>query len=256
MASNESRAVLVTGASSGIGRATALLLAGRGDRIAAVARDGARLEALAREIRSKGGIAEAIPCDVTREEQVESAVTRCVEKLGGLDVLVPAAGIIASGTLESTSLADFDHMMAVNVRSVVHTIRCAIPHLARRPGCIVTISSTTGFRAFPNVFSYCVSKAAVEQATRCLALDLAPRAIRVNGICPGVIVSELHRRGGMDEDAYRAFLERAKSSHPLGHAGEVADAAEAIAWLASDAAKWITGALLPVDGGRGVTCLR
>jgi len=251
-----SRVAFITGASSGIGRATAMLLAKQGDRIACVARDRARLDALVSEIESAGGRAIAIPCDVTVEAQVEQAVARCVSELGGLDVLIPAAGIIASGSLEATSMEAFDHMMRMNVRSVVHTAKCAIPHLKKRPGSIVAVSSTTGFRAFPGVFSYCLSKAAVEQAVRCLALELAPAGIRVNAIAPGVIVTELHRRGGMDEATYAAFLERGKATHPLGHVGQVADASEAIAYLASEKAGWITGVVLPVDGGRGITCLR
>lgn len=250
------RVAFVTGASSGIGRATAILLAKQGDMVACVGRDEHRVAATVAEIVKNGGQAVEILCDVTRENEVDAAVAKCVDSLGGIDVLVPAAGIIATGNLEHTPMSEFDHMMNVNVRSVVYTIQKAIPHLTKRPGCIVTISSTTGYRAFPNVFAYCLSKAAVEQATRCLALELAPKGVRVNCIAPGVIVTELHKRGGMDDHSYREFLERSKQTHPLGHVGEVADAAEAIAFLASDKAKWLTGIVVPVDGGRGITCLR
>lgn len=256
MTQRNPRTAFVTGASSGIGRALSLHLGRAGDRVACVARDGERLGAVVEEIRAAGGTAEAIPCDVTVEAEVERAVDHCLERFGGLDLCVPAAGVIASGSLASISMADYDRMMLVNVRGVVHTMKCALPHLEKRPGCIVTISSTTGYRAFPNVFAYCLSKAAVEQATRCLALEVAPKGIRVNGIAPGVIVTELHRRGGMDAAAYRTFLDRGRETHPLGHVGEVADAVEAIDYLASDRAKWITGVILPVDGGRGITCLR
>jgi NAD(P)-dependent dehydrogenase (short-subunit alcohol dehydrogenase family) len=238
------RVAFVTGASSGLGRAAAILLARGGDRVACVGRDRARLGEVASAIQASGGRAEAIVADVTREAEVEEAVARCVERLGGLDVLVPAAGVIASGTLEATPLAEFDAMMDVNVRSVVHTMRCALPHLAKRPGNIVAISSTTGSRAFPGVFAYCVSKAALEQAVRCLALEAAGKGVRVNMVAPGVVVTELHRRGGMDSAAYRAFLERAKTTHPLGRVGEPDEVAAAI------------GACLPVDGGRAITCLR
>jgi NAD(P)-dependent dehydrogenase (short-subunit alcohol dehydrogenase family) len=253
---NTSKTFWISGASSGIGRATAAAMAAAGHRVACVARDAARLDALVSGITRGGGKAIAIPCDVTDEAAVDRSLSACVEAFGGLDVLIPSAGVIASGSIEQMSMRDYDTMMTINVRSVVYCMKRAIPHLEKRPGCIVTISSTTGYRAFPGVFSYCLSKAAVEQATRCLALELAPRGIRVNGIAPGVIVTELHRRGGMDDAAYRQFLERAKQTHPLGHAGDTDDAVEAISYLCGDGAKWITGVILPVDGGRGITCLR
>ncbi|MBI3817807.1 MAG: SDR family oxidoreductase [Planctomycetes bacterium] len=253
---NHPKVAFITGASSGIGRATALLLGKQGDPVACVARDAHRLADVVAEIEKSGGHAMPIVCDVTQESQVKDAVAKCVDALGGIDFLLPAAGIIATGTLESTPLSDYDHMMNVNVRSVLCTMKHCIPHLFRRPGSIVTISSTTGYRAFPNVFAYCLSKAAIEQATRCLALELAPKGVRVNCIAPGVIVSELHKRGGMDDHTYREFLERSRQTHPLGHVGEVADAAETIAFLAGDKAKWLTGTVVPVDGGRGITCLR
>ena len=256
MPNKTSRVVFVSGASSGIGRASAIHFAREGGRVACIARDRAKLESLVSEIRGFGGEAALFVADVTVESQVSAAVEGCVKAFGGIDVCIPAAGIIASGSLESISMADFDSMMLVNVRSVVHTLKTCIPHLSKRPGCVVTISSTTGYRAFPNVFAYCLSKAAIEQATRCLALELAPKGIRVNCIAPGVIVTELHRRGGMDAAAYEAFLERGKQTHPLGHVGEVADAVNAISFLAGDGAKWLTGIVVPVDGGRGITCLR
>lgn len=250
------RVVFITGASSGIGRACAQLFASRGDRVFCVARDEKRLTELVTGIEAAGGVGAAAVCDVTKEADVERAIAGCVERFRGIDVLIPAAGIIASAPLDTMAMDAFDHMMAVNVRAVVHTMKCASPHLVRSRGAIVTISSTTGFRAFPGVFAYCISKAALEQATRCLALELAPQGVRVNGIAPGVIVTELHRRGGMGDEQYAAFLERGKATHPLGHVGETADASEAIYYLASPAAKFLTGVIIPVDGGRGITCLR
>jgi NAD(P)-dependent dehydrogenase (short-subunit alcohol dehydrogenase family) len=250
------RVAFVTGASSGIGRATALLLARQGDRVACVSRTQDALDALVAEIRRGGGEAIALRADVLKQDEIERAVSDCARELGGLDVLVPSAGIIAPGTLEATSLEAFDSMMTINLRSVVHLLKVAIPYLEKRPGCVVALSSVAGFRSFPGVFSYCVSKAALEQAVRCAALDLGPKGIRVNAVAPGVVVTELHRRGGMDEAAYKAFLERSKTTHPLGRVGEAQEVAEAIAFLASDRASWLTGVLLPVDGGRGITCLR
>ena len=112
------------------------------------------------------------------------------------------------------------------------------------------------FIAFPGILAYCVSKAAVDQITRCLSLELGPVGVRVNAVNPGVVVTNLHRAGGMDEEAYAAFLERGATTHPLGRVGQPEDVASSILFLASDTAGWITGATLSVDGGRAQTSLR
>jgi NAD(P)-dependent dehydrogenase (short-subunit alcohol dehydrogenase family) len=131
-----------------------------------------------------------------------------------------------------------------------------VPYLEKNRGCIVNVSSVTGIRAFPNVIAYCVSKAGVDQLTRCAALELAPRGIRVNAVDPGVVVTNLHRRGGMDEGKYQSFLEHSKTTHPLGRVGQPEDVANVIVFLASDRAGWITGTSVSVDGGRHQTCAR
>jgi len=135
-------------------------------------------------------------------------------------------------------------------------MRAAAPALVASRGAIVNVSSVTGLRAFPNVLAYCVSKAAVDQLTRCAALDFAAKGVRVNAVNPGVVVSNLHRRSGMPEDAYEAFLARAKDTHPLGRPGNADEIAEFIFFLASDRAGWITGETIAIDGGRHLTCAR
>jgi NAD(P)-dependent dehydrogenase (short-subunit alcohol dehydrogenase family) len=121
---------------------------------------------------------------------------------------------------------------------------------------VVNVSSVTGIRAFPNVLAYCVSKAATDQLTRCLALELAPKGVRVNAVNPGVVRTNLHRAGGMEAAQYQQFLDRSRETHPLGRIGEPEDVAQAVAFLLSDASGWITGETLPVDGGRHQTCAR
>ena len=250
------RVALVTGATSGIGRATALRFADAGARVALVGRSNEGLSEVAEQIKASDGEAVRVRADVMVEEDARRAVAEAVEHLGGLDVLVNAAGIISNGTIETTTLADWDAMMNVNLRSVFHLMQLCAPHLERRPGNVVNVSSVTGLRAFPGVLAYCVSKAGVDQLTRCAALELAPKGVRVNAVNPGVVVTNIHRRGGMAEDNYAAFLEHSKQTHPIGRVGTGEEVAELILFLASDRAAWITGATYSIDGGRAQTCAR
>jgi Dehydrogenases with different specificities (related to short-chain alcohol dehydrogenases) len=132
----------------------------------------------------------------------------------------------------------------------------ALPSLIERKGNIVNVSSVTGLRAFPGVLAYCVSKAALDQLTRCAALELAAKGVRVNAVNPGVVVTQIHKRGGMSEEAYAAFLEHSKQTHPLGRTGRPEEVADLVLYLASDQASWITGATYSIDGGRAQTCAR
>lgn len=247
---------LVTGASSGIGRATALKFAGAGARVALIGRDEEALRVVAGEIAEAGGEGFAIAADVTSEADAERAVVATVERFGGLDVLVNAAGGLASGTVENTALPAWDAMLNVNLRAVFHLMQLAIPHLEKDEGNIVNVSSVTGLRAFPGVLAYCVSKAGVDQLTRCAALELAGKKIRVNAVNPGVVRTQVHRRSGMTEEAYAAFLEHSRGTHPLGRVGEAEEIADLILFLASPRAAWITGATYSIDGGRAQTCAR
>ncbi|HYT74982.1 MAG TPA: SDR family oxidoreductase, partial [Vicinamibacterales bacterium] len=174
-------------------------------------------------------------------------------------------GIIATGTIESTADDAWDEMLDINVRAPFRLMRAAVPLLiasqhastTATPGAsVVNVSSVTGLRAFPGVLAYCVSKAGVDQLTWCAALDLAAQGVRVNAVNPGVVVSNLHRRSGMTEENYAAFLERSKQTHPLGRPGEPEEIAELIWFLASDRAGWITGETISIDGGRHLTCAR
>jgi NAD(P)-dependent dehydrogenase (short-subunit alcohol dehydrogenase family) len=250
------KAALVTGATSGIGRASALRFADAGASVALVGRSADALASVARDARARDAEALEIVADVMNENDAERAVGEAVEKFGGLDVLVSAAGIISNGTVETTTLAAWDEMMNVNLRAVFHLMQLCVPHLERRKGNVVNVSSVTGLRAFPGVLAYCVSKAGVDQLTRCAALELASKGVRVNAVNPGVVVTEIHKRGGMDEGKYADFLEHSKRTHPLGRVGDPAEVAELIYFLASERAAWITGATYSIDGGRAQTCAR
>jgi NAD(P)-dependent dehydrogenase (short-subunit alcohol dehydrogenase family) len=247
---------LITGATSGIGKVTAFKFAAEGCQVAIVARRGDNLAKVAREIQAKGGKAKAIVADVTREADIERVVRETVAAFGGIDVLVNAAGIIGTGTIETTQLQDWDYMMNINVRAPFYLIQCAMPYLIERKGNVVNVSSVTGIRAFPGILAYCASKAAVDQLTHCVALEVASQGVRVNAVNPGVVVTYLHRTSGMNEEAYANFLEHSKTTHPLGRVGQPEEVADLIFFLASPKAGWITGVSCPIDGGRSQTCAR
>src|SRR5215469_8170338 len=247
--------VIVTGASSGIGLATARLFLENGATVALLGRREQQLEKAAGEYLESGR-AIVTRADLSDEKETESAFGAALDRLGRVDVLVNAAGILKAGDIAVTTFKLWDESMNINLRSVFHLMKLAVPHLEKSRGNIVNVSSVTGLRAFPGVLAYCVSKAGLDQMTRCAALELAPRGIRVNAVNPGVVVTELHRAGGMADDAYARFLEHSKSTHPLGRVGEAGEIADLIYFLASEKSGWITGATVSIDGGRALTCAR
>jgi len=250
------KVALITGATSGIGQATALRFAAAGATIGAVGRDENALARVTTAIGEHGGKAIPLCANLAIEKEAITAVSEAVKQLGGIDVLVNAAGHIASGTIEDTSLEAWDSMLNINLRAVFIITQLALPSIIERRGNIINVSSVTGLRSFPGVLAYCVSKAGVDQLTRCAALELAAKGVRVNAVNPGVVVTEIHKRGGMNEEQYAAFLERSTQTHPLGRVGDPNEIAELIFFLASERASWITGATYSIDGGRALTCAR
>jgi len=263
---------VITGASSGLGRATALLFAQEGAELIITGR---KEEALAetlnalQEARTARGLSPredlmlcadlaSVDDRVRVVEEIKGRLERrAAEGRGvGLHALVNSAGVIGTGGVEAVELADFRAMFEVNVFAVLELMQGLIPALKEAQGAIVNISSISGLRSFPGLVSYCSSKGALNQITQCAALDLAPAGVRVNAICPGVVVTDLHKRGGMSEEAYERFLKHCESTHPLGRVGEADEVAELIAFLASKRSGWITGVTMPIDGGRHLTCAR
>lgn len=247
---------IVTGATSGIGHATALKLVSDGYAILAVGRDRSALSETEKTIRQHGGTCATLQADVVAADAPAAIVSAAVERFGGIDALVNAAGIIGSGTVENTSDEAWDQMMDINTRAPFRLMRAAMPYLVQRKGAVVNVSSVTGIRSFPGVLAYCVSKAAVDQLTRCAALEVASKGVRVNAVNPGVVVTNLHRRSGMAEPQYAAFLEHSKDTHPMGRPGTPEEVANLIAFLVSDRSGWITGETIAIDGGRHLTCAR
>ena len=250
------KVAVVTGATSGIGHACAVGFAHEGANVVCVGRKEEALKTVADEVRRAGAEALTIRADLSVDSETDRVIDESVEAFGGIDVLVNAAGFLTTGTIETTAIDSWDEMMNVNVRAVFRLMQRSLPSLIERRGNIVNVSSVTGLRSFPGVLAYCVSKAAVDQLTRCSALELAAKGVRVNAVNPGVVVTEIHKRGGMNNEAYAAFLEHSKTTHPLGRTGRPEEIAALVLFLASDDASWVTGATYSIDGGRALTCAR
>ena len=247
------KSVLVTGATSGIGHAVASAFRSNQAHVTAIGRNEVALDEL---YGTDGNDVLRIPADVTDIDAMRRVVEEVVGQFGRLDVLVNAAGHISSGTIETTALSAWDAMMNVNLRAPFQLMQLCTPHLIATKGNVVNISSVTGLRSFPGVLAYCVSKSGLDQLTRCAALELAPKGVRVNAVNPGVVVTEIHKRGGMNEETYASFLEHSRTTHPLGRVGEPSEIADLAMFLASEKASWITGATYSIDGGRALTCAR
>lgn len=247
--------MLVTGASSGIGRACALALGREKAAVVAAGRRLDRLEAVVREIEASGGRARAVTGDVRDLATADLLVGAAIESYGRLDGLVNGAGVLGNGSVIDGSIEEWDRVMDSNLRSVALMTRAAAKPLIATKGSIVTISSVASIRPYGNLAAYCVSKAAVDMFTRCAALDFAPHGVRVNAVNPGVVVTELHTVTSAVAD-YAGFLERSKGTHPIGRVGQPAEIAALVLFLMSDDAGWITGDTVSIDGGRALMSAR
>jgi len=252
------KVVLITGASSGIGAGAAEYFANLGATLALTGRNADNLNKTIENCVTAEGTPRPLPIigDITIESDAKMIIEKVIQTFGKLNVLINNAGILDRGTIETTSLEQYDKVMNTNVRSLYYLTMLAVPHLIATKGNVVNVSSVNGIRSFPGVLAYNISKSAVDQFTRCVALELAPKGVRVNSINPGVIITDIHRRGGLNDEEYEIFLEHSHTTHALGRPGNVEETAAAIAFLASDLASFITAIQLPVDGGRHAMCPR
>jgi len=243
------KVALITGAASGIGLATAELFIAEG---ASVVMADIQTDQVKSEAARLGERAVSIVMDVTNSADTKSAVEFAVGRFGRLDILFANAGIGYSGAIVNTSDEDWDEVMGVNAKGTFLSCRESIRQmLAQSPsgGSIIINGSISGLNGIPNQAPYAPSKGAVVQMTRQLAVEYAAKAIRVNCICPGTVDTPVLRRGMAMSGDPDAFLAMLVSGHPIGRIGRADEIATAVVFLASEEASFITGAILPVDGG-------
>ncbi len=250
MGALQGRVALITGAAAGFGEAIARRFVAEGAKVLVADLEGARAQDVA---TSLGASARAVRCDVSRRADVDAAVAACVDAFGGVDILVNNAGTThRNQSMLEVDEATFDRVFAVNVKSIFHTTQAVVPLMkARRSGCIVNIGSTAGIRPRPGLTWYNASKGAVNLLSKSMAAELGPDGIRVNAVCPVMSPTALIEQflGVPDTPEARA---KVVAGIPLGRMSTPEDVAEATLYLASDAARFITGVELPVDGGRTI----
>jgi len=244
------KVALITGAGSGIGRATALLFAEEGAKVALVGRTAAKLQAVAAEIASESSCAHWVTADLSRRAEARRAVDEAAQHFGGLDVVINNAGISRQRRLLEVDEPLWDEMMAHNLKNPFWVAQFAIPWLRRRGGgTIINISSSLGLKPSPGFGVYAMTKAATNMLTLALAQEHSHEGIRVNTICPAVVDTPIHETYLTPEGAEQRKEEMARF-YPLRRIGTPEEVAQAALYLASDAASWITGTTLLMDGGR------
>nr|CAI5827740.1 unnamed protein product [Callosobruchus analis] len=237
-------AVLITEGTNEIGRESAIAFSALGARVAITGTNSENLNKVSAKCNNELLVIEE---NVANKQGAENIIHTIINKFGKLDVLINNTDVLEEGSIESTDLDQFDRIFLINVRSMYYITHLAVPHLQKTLGNIVNISNNTGFKGSRNLLAYSMSKAAVDQFTRSVAFDLLYKGVRCNSVNPGVLVTDILKRGNMSEEQYAAFLERSKKIHPLVRNGRTRDVVDAIIFLVSNEAGAINGANWFVD---------
>lgn len=247
MAAQNKRVAIVTGGGSGLGLAIAKKFTEAGIETIIVGRDKEKLNKAKEEL---GNLCHAMTCDVSDLSSVPGFVKDVLNKFGQIDILVNNAGINMKKEIQDVTDEDFQKVITTNLTAVFVMSREVIKHmLERKSGCIINISSMAAQYGLPKVIAYSASKTAIDGVTRAMAVELGPKGIRVNAIAPGFIYSAMTAKA-LDSDPERKA--KVFNRTPMGHMGQPEDIGEAALYLASDSAKYVTGVVLPIDGGNSI----
>lgn len=246
----KNKVALITGGGTGIGKATALLFAREGASLVITGRRKPPLEETVSQIRDLHDNAVYVIGDVSKTDDAQNMIRKTIETFGRLDILVNNAGVnYKPNTTSATEEEDWDITINTNLKGIYLVSKYAIPELSKNGGSIINISSVVGLKGFRGAIAYTTSKGGILNMTKSMALELAPDKIRVNCICPGMIDTDMYWNFIKSSENPDTLHEYVVHSHPLGRIGKPEDIAYGALFLASDEANWITGVILPIDGG-------